>query len=183
MQGACGNTFHVFHAAGDSLVINHSLLCQGVSLPGPATLYNLRFHASNTAQATVVRLRFVEFYNAGLFARPVVITNSTPHLGAPVDVIAPVAPGALRLSIAPNPFNPTTVVRVEAAAPGPQGLVVRDAAGRSVRWLERGIFPAGERRVSWDGRDTRGVRVASGVYMVTLESSGQRVSQRVVLLK
>jgi hypothetical protein len=183
MRGACGNTFHVFNAAGDSLVINHSLLCQGVSLHGPGTLYNLRFRASNTAQPTQVRIRFVEFYDAGLFARPVVITNATPQIGAPTDVPGTPVRGAYRLEAAPNPFNPSTVLRVEAAMPGLQSLVVRDAAGRVVRRLEAGWFPAGVRLVVWDGRDGRGARAASGVYLVTLEAAAGKASERLVLVK
>jgi hypothetical protein len=183
MRDACNNTFHVFHAAGDSLAINHSLLCQGLSLQGPALLYNLRFRASTTAQATLVSVRSTEFYNAGLFARPVVITNATAQIGMSVDVRAPLQPDALRLAAAPNPFNPMTTFHIRTGVAGAQSLVVRDASGRTIRWLQRGIFAAGERQTTWDGRDADGVRVASGVYVVTLESAGRRVSQRLVLLK
>jgi hypothetical protein len=182
MRGACMNTFHLFHAAGDSLVINHSLLCQGVTLYGPGILYNLRFRASTTPQGTEVRIRYVEFYDAGIYARPVVVANSGMSIGPPVDV-APDGAGSLRLEAAPNPFRPATVLRVETGLSGRQSLTVRDARGRALRVLERGHFGPGARWILWDGRDAGGVRLASGVYWVTLEANGLRLTRRVVLVK
>src|SRR6185503_14468173 len=112
----------------------------GISLHGPGILYNLRFRASNAPQTTEVHIRSVEFYNAGFFARPVAITNSTTHIGPPTDARSVPGPTTLRLEAAPNPFNPSTVLHIEVGSPGPQSLVVRDTAGRTVRWLERGWF-------------------------------------------
>src|SRR5512145_2614324 len=43
-SGACGNTFHVFGAAGDSLAVSDVLLCNQFSLTGPGRIYKLRFH-------------------------------------------------------------------------------------------------------------------------------------------
>jgi hypothetical protein len=55
--------------------------------------------------------------------------------------------------------------------------------GARVQTLVRGrVFPAGENEVRWDGRNTRGVQVASGVYLVRLTTRlGARVTRAVLL--
>jgi hypothetical protein len=85
MKDACGNTFHRFAARGDSMTISHVILCGGVTLAGPGTLHQIGFRALKRAGATAVRLRRVQFYNAGLFASPartrdavVIVTKDNP---------------------------------------------------------------------------------------------------------
>jgi hypothetical protein len=63
-------------------------------------------------------------------------------------------------------------------------VAVFDASGRVVRGLASGVFPAGIRTVTWDGRDDRGERAGAGVYFVRLAWGGQsRESARVTLLR
>ena len=63
-------------------------------------------------------------------------------------------------------------------------LRIFNIAGRHVRTLVNGAtMPAGTRSVFWDGRDDMQRRVASGVYVVRLESLGDRQVQRVVLVR
>jgi hypothetical protein len=70
MKDACGNTFHRFAARGDSMSISHVILCGGVTLTGPGTLHLIGFRALKRAGITTVRLRRVQFYDAGLFTSP-----------------------------------------------------------------------------------------------------------------
>ena len=182
MLTACGNTFHRFDAAGDSLTIAHSLLCQGVSLPGPGILYNLRFQASLIPQITQVSVRSIQFYDGGLFVGPAVITNARAQAG-PTSAAEPLPTlHGLRLQAAPNPFNPATVIRVESALTW-RDLEVLDVRGRLVRVLARGPHPPGAALWVWDGRDDRGSAVAAGVYLVSVQSPATRATQRLVLLK
>jgi len=182
MVGACGNTFHRFSAAGDSVVINHSLLCAGVSLHGPGTLYNLRFRASMVPQTTHVSLRSIQFYDDGFDRGPVKIRTNTIHVGPPTDV-APPAEAGFRLQVAPNPFNPETRIHVEFPAAGLQSVCVIDGAGRLVRVLSAGVGGAGTREVRWDGRDRAGLPAAAGVYFVRAQAGAARASVRAVLVK
>jgi hypothetical protein len=63
-------------------------------------------------------------------------------------------------------------------------VAVFDASGRLVRGLASGVFPAGIRSVTWDGRDDRGERASAGVYFVRLAWGGQpRESARVTLVR
>lgn len=181
--GGCGNTFHRFAAAGDSLTINHSLLCQGIELSGPGILYNLRFQASMTPQVCVVSIRWTEFYNAGLYARPVAITNSRVQDGEPIDVVPSSPTRDIRLRITPNPFNPATVIDVEFLTAGTGAVSVSDVSGRRVRTLARGLLPSPVGRWVWDGRDDRGLPVAAGVYLVSIQDGRARAAARAVLVK
>jgi len=183
MTGACGNTFHWFTAAGDSLSISNSLLCAGMSLTGPAELYELRFRVPLTPGATTVRLRRVQFYNGGLFVNPAIPSDALVTWGGNVGVGDPlVAPGA-SLAVRGNPSN--GIQRIELASPveGEQSLVVFDAAGRAVRRLAQGRFPAGSRAVTWDGRDDAGRPVPPGVYLVRYNAAGQSARASLVRLR
>ena len=65
-------------------------------------------------------------------------------------------------------------------------LTLYDQRGRKVRGLLEGrSLPAGSHSLVWEGRDGRGIQVASGVYFVRLKLDGEVVgeTQRLVLLK
>ena len=85
-SSACGNTFHRFSAAADSLSVSDVLLCNQTSLTGPGHLYQLHFHASNTAQVTHVTFRSARFYDAGVFVTPVQTSDATIGIGVNVGV-------------------------------------------------------------------------------------------------
>ncbi len=95
----------------------------------------------------------------------------------------PAAGGDRLLQNAPNPFNPSTRIACELAAPGRIDLAVFDLAGRRVRTLAAGEFPAGRHDFVWDGRGGDGQQAASGVYACRLRSAGGDRTIRLVLLK
>ena len=55
--------------------------------------------------------------------------------------------------------------------------------GRQVRTLLSGPVEAGEHSLTWSGRDANGRAVASGVYLLRLESEGTVQQRRMVLVK
>ena len=76
------------------------------------------------------------------------------------------------LSVFPNPFNPSTVVEF-TATPGSRGSVrVFNLRGELVRTLHSGEFQTVQFR--WDGTDSRGAAVASGVYVVQADMVGAK---------
>jgi hypothetical protein len=84
----------------------------------------------------------------------------------------------------PNPFNPTTVIRYDVPAGGGHiTLEVYDVAGRLVRTLVDDAQPAGEKRVTWDGRDNRGDSAASGVYFYRLQTATYVKTLKMTLLR
>lgn len=97
------------------------------------------------------------------------------------------AAAPLRLALLPprpNPFNPSTQLRFDLPHSAAVRLGVYDLRGRLVRTLLRGeVLPAGSREIQWDGRNDQGLDAASGIYLLRLESDGQRQTQRAVLLR
>lgn len=105
--------------------------------------------------------------------------------GCDVATAVPAAPArAALLPNRPNPFNPSTELRFVLAEPAVVTLAIHDLAGRRLRLLLDGESrAAGEQRLTWDGRDDAGEALPSGVYLVRLDASGQRLTQKVTLLK
>ncbi|NNE09237.1 MAG: hypothetical protein HKN20_11805, partial [Gemmatimonadetes bacterium] len=69
----------------------------------------------------------------------------------------------------PNPFNPTTAIRYELAAPSRVTLRVFDVRGREVTGLVDAMQARGEHFARWNGTNASGEEVASGVYFYRLE--------------
>lgn len=83
----------------------------------------------------------------------------------------------------PNPAPAAIGISFALASETDARLEVYDLAGRFVRSLVAGRQPAGERTLRWDGRDARGRRVASGIYLLRLSTAGEERSARLVLLR
>jgi len=181
-SAACGNTFHRFTAAGDSLSVSDVLLCNQISLTGPGHLYKLRFHASSTPQITHVDIRRANFYDAGVFVTPVQTSNSTIGIGMNVGVEPPSPAVGLRLRVEPNPsFGRVRFVAGEGAG-GPIEIVIVDLSGRIVRRL--GPVPLGAGgRLEWDGRDATGAKAPAGVYHAHIRGGVAEQIVRVVRLQ
>ncbi len=91
----------------------------------------------------------------------------------------PVAPTVRLRQNVPNPFNPSTAISFELAAPSFATLDILAPNGRRVRRLLAAPAPAGTTQLNWDGRDAKGLPVASGVYvarLVTASGVTRRVS-------
>jgi len=83
----------------------------------------------------------------------------------------------------PNPFAGGARLELELPRSGSIALRVFDVTGREVRRLLRGDLPAGRHLATWDGKDARGARVASGVYWFRLESYGETRETRALVLR
>lgn len=83
----------------------------------------------------------------------------------------------------PNPFNPSTSIEYSLPQSSRARLVVFDARGGAVRELVDARLPAGPHVAAWDGTDSRGRPVASGVYWYRLDAAGLRLTRTMVLLR
>ena len=83
----------------------------------------------------------------------------------------------------PNPFNPSTTFRFSLAHEGEAELTVIDARGHLVRELVNGVYPAGDHDITWDGRDSLGRPVPSGVYFYRLRAAGLQYTRAATLVK
>lgn len=62
-------------------------------------------------------------------------------------------------------------------------LDVIDLAGRHVKVLARGTFPAGAHERAWDGRSDSGEMLRPGAYFVAGRIGAERVAQRLILIR
>lgn len=100
-----------------------------------------------------------------------------------LDRETPLATGFTLHPAYPNPFNPSTTIAFDLPARKRVTLAVYDVLGQPVATLVEGPRDAGRHAVVWDGRDQRGLPVASGVYLVRLGSGDVAQTQKVVLLR
>ena len=83
----------------------------------------------------------------------------------------------------PNPFLPPTTISYTLTEPGDVTLKVYNIIGQEVDLLVQASQLAGEHTISWDGRDHRGQRLASGVYLYRLYVSDQIKTRTMILLE
>jgi len=87
----------------------------------------------------------------------------------------------------PNPFNPSTMIQYDiAAASGtiPVEINIYDIRGRLIKKLVAEEKEPGSHSVNWDGHDSTGHRVSSGIYLYKMEIGRDIVStKKMVLLK
>jgi hypothetical protein len=86
--------------------------------------------------------------------------------------------------IFPNPFNPIANIQFEVAEFSQVKLSIINLNGRLVSVLGNGKMNPGQYQSLWDGNDSYGNLVSSGIYLAVLESNGMLIQTRkLVLLK
>jgi len=153
-----GNGRIVF--AGDSSPID-----DGSAAPGNTSIFDGWGEASGRDSLL--------FLNATMWA-----TRRT----VPVAVPPTLAPGLMLAPPTPDPSGGEVGLRFALPVAARARVEILDVAGRRVRTLVSGWQPAGEQRLTWDGRGAGGRRVGAGVYLVRLVSGSQQRVRRIVRL-
>lgn len=83
----------------------------------------------------------------------------------------------------PNPFNPTTNISFRLKQHSQATLNVYSLNGEYVCTLVDSELSAGSYSVQWNGKDSHGKDVASGVYIYNMNSENSTVSQKMILLR
>ncbi|OGU67681.1 MAG: hypothetical protein A3C56_12240 [Ignavibacteria bacterium RIFCSPHIGHO2_02_FULL_56_12] len=83
----------------------------------------------------------------------------------------------------PNPFNPSTEIRYEIPVRSDVTIAVYNILGIEVSRLVDGQHAAGSYRAVWNGRNSNGSSVSSGVYFVRLQSGSTALTRKMVLVK
>ncbi len=111
----------------------------------------------------------IENYRGDLFSPSVGVTAGAPR-----------ASGFQLHQNRPNPFELATEIRFDLDRAQPVDLQVLDVTGRRVRTLFAGKYAAGPHRVTWNGTDDAGRRMAAGVYFVRLSTGDSSEIRRMV---
>ncbi|HEX7401408.1 MAG TPA: M28 family peptidase [candidate division Zixibacteria bacterium] len=83
----------------------------------------------------------------------------------------------------PNPFNLETVIEYFLPQESRVQIAIYNLLGQRVKVLVNEREPAGNKKVSWDGRNGRGEAVSSGIYFYRIEADEFTQTKRMVLLK
>jgi len=84
----------------------------------------------------------------------------------------------------PNPFNPNTSIQFILGQDELVSLNIFDIQGRLINSLiHNTYYPSGYHNISWDGTNTIGTHVPSGMYIYKLIGENQTLTKKMVLMK
>jgi Leucine-rich repeat (LRR) protein len=83
----------------------------------------------------------------------------------------------------PNPFNPTTTIRFAVPQAGHVGIRIFNSLGQLVAVLENKQFDAGYHTTVWNGLNSLGQKVPSGVYFYQIITPNSVQTKKMVLVK
>ncbi len=83
----------------------------------------------------------------------------------------------------PNPFNPTTEFRIELPRQSHVEVAVFDLLGRKIASLLNEEKSAGKYRLEWNGQDSRGLPVPTGMYFIRMIAGEFTDSKKVIFMK
>jgi len=83
----------------------------------------------------------------------------------------------------PNPFNPETTIKFNTARAGNVTIDIFNIRGQKIKTIANDNFGVGLHRVVWDGADSDGRKVASGVYFYRMTTGEFTQTRRMLLMK
>ena len=83
----------------------------------------------------------------------------------------------------PNPFNPTSTLSFSVPTEGVMSLNIYDMTGRLVSTLVDGNLKQGYHSITWNGMDSNGHAVSSGMYIYSLKGEGVSITKKMVMMK
>ena len=116
--------------------------------------------------------------NRSALAMPTLVVRgdvSVPELATPVTPSVTAA--------RPNPFRDGTEIAYALTAATRTVLRIYSASGRLVRTLVDSEMPAGVHLARWDGKDSSGRPVSSGIYFFRFSAAEVMKTQRLMLLR
>ncbi len=92
-------------------------------------------------------------------------------------------PAIFNLEAYPSPFNPQTTISFELLKQADVDIHIFDLAGRLVWSTTLNTPQVGHHEVKWNGQDSRGGGLASGVYIIQIDAGYAIQSTKVVMLR
>jgi hypothetical protein len=97
------------------------------------------------------------------------------------EVSQALSPIALRA--VPNPSVGSTLILYTMPGESAARMDLYDPSGAIVRGLDLGVRPAGSHSIEWDGRDSEGRDLPSGVYIARIATSSGSATTRIVIIR
>ncbi|MDP8233076.1 MAG: choice-of-anchor J domain-containing protein [Candidatus Zophobacter franzmannii] len=83
----------------------------------------------------------------------------------------------------PNPFNPETTIKFSIDTPTDVKIDIFNIKGQQVKTIANSLFNAGSHSVLWNGMDSNGSIVPSGVYFYRMQSGMNSQVKKMILMK
>lgn len=83
----------------------------------------------------------------------------------------------------PNPFNPETTIKYQLTKAEKVSLVIYNLLGQEVRRLVDEEKAAGYHTIRWDGKDSLGRPVSTGIYIYRIEAGTFVASRKMIIVK
>ncbi len=154
----------------------------GVILPGDSATLTLRIHKLLADAELEGYLKVSSNSVTNPFdIIPIFLTT----IGSPTAIkIDDRAPDAFSLgNNYPNPFNPHTTIEYQVASIATVNLAIYNNLGQLVRVLVKEPATPGTYQIQWDGRDSYGREVSSGIYFYQLQADGFRAVKKMMLMR
>lgn len=105
-----------------------------------------------------------------------------------IDILVGIAdlpqiPNEYQLTAYPNPFNPATTIRYAIPENNKVTIDIFDQLGRHVNTLVNTQQNHGEHKVQWNGTDSAGRQLCSGLYLCQIRSGTFSKTLKLLLLK
>ncbi len=194
---AASNKTYQFNPASHSLYIALDFGEGAPLTPGTGSIATLYFTSQVGSPDTVVVIDSTKY--AGVLSTVITLTtvdanrqftpifrpgSVTIQSATDVDDILDGLPTAYALlQNYPNPFNPTTEIEFALPKSSTVSIVVYNMLGQQVRTLAEGSYPAGQHRITFDGRADNGTQLGSGVYFYRLTTESFAQSRKMMMVK
>ncbi|HIO88309.1 MAG TPA: T9SS type A sorting domain-containing protein [Candidatus Marinimicrobia bacterium] len=83
----------------------------------------------------------------------------------------------------PNPFNPTTSIKYDLPENAAVSLMIYDIMGREIRHLVNETQNAGFKAIMWDGTNSNGNQVGTGMYLYHIKAGSFVQTRKMILMK
>lgn len=99
------------------------------------------------------------------------------------SVLTPIPENYIMYQNYPNPFNGVTTIRFDAKETVPFKLTIFNSIGQKIDAVGEGIAEVGSNYVTWDGKNNKGIKCASGLYLYHLKIAGEQFTKKLLFLK
>ena len=120
----------------------------------------------------------------GFYMDNVRLSKPSYNATTAIDDQGGIVPGKYELSQNyPNPFNPVTMIEYSIPMDERVSLSIYNIQGQLVRTLVNESMNAGTHQFYWNGTNSLGKSLGSGIYIYNVTTPSNSISKRMVLLK
>jgi hypothetical protein len=126
-----------------------------------------------------------EYWICTLFNDPMMLSDPSNIVTIVVGVANDddVASAEVAVNVHPNPFSSNASFSIQSKAGSPVSLAIYNVKGQLVKSFDLAADNSGNAQIIWDGTDSNGNMVNSGLYYYRMNSANQNRSGRIILMK